>query len=66
MVSDNTMEQVRHPGGQMVNGHPQSQTYGQTGKNGGSQRMARPLSVDVALQYSPMTSSPIYGLGGFD
>jgi cohesin loading factor subunit SCC2 len=24
--------------------------------------MARPLSVDVALQYSPMTSSPIYGL----
>ena len=50
------MQQSRHPGIQVV-----IQDHGTT--KGALQRSFRPLSVDEALQFSPMTSSPIFGLG---
>lgn len=43
-----------------VNGHDQAQTYD---RNGSSQHQTRPLNVDEALQYSSMSSAPIFGLG---
>jgi cohesin loading factor subunit SCC2 len=55
-----------HPAVQVViNGHLGLQAYYQASKNA-SQRLAMPLSIDVALQYSPMTSAPIFGLGSLD
>lgn len=60
------MDQSRHPAVQVsINGHPQAQAYSHGGTNGTVQRAMRPLSVDEALQYSPMTSSPVFGLGLF-
>jgi cohesin loading factor subunit SCC2 len=50
------MQQPRHPGIQVV-----IQDHGTV--KGASQRSFRPLSVDEALQFSPMTSSPVFGLG---
>lgn len=49
------MQQPRHPGIQVV-------IPDNNGANGGQQSM-RPLSVDEALQYTPMTSAPVFGLG---
>lgn len=58
------MDQARHPAVQVViNGHSQAQAYSHGSPNGTAQRAERPLSVDEALQYSPMTSSPVFGLG---
>ncbi|KAL1986340.1 hypothetical protein VTN96DRAFT_6572 [Rasamsonia emersonii] len=57
------MDQARPPAVQVViNGHGQPQAYPHGGPNGAQQRHMRPLSVDEALQYSPMTSAPIFGL----
>ncbi|KAI9926693.1 Sister chromatid cohesion protein 2 [Aspergillus wentii] len=54
------MDQNWRPAVQVViNGHPQAQAHA---PNGPPQRRARPLSVDEALQYSPMSSSPVFGL----
>ena len=39
----------------LVNGHDQAQTH--------EQHQTRPLNVDEALQYSSMSSAPIFGLG---
>lgn len=46
----------------VVNGHDhgQAQTHG---SNGPPQSLPRPLNVDEALQYSSMSSSPVFGLG---
>lgn len=56
------MDQSWRPAVQVVingNGHGQAQ-----GPNGPyEQRHTRPLAVDEALQYSPMSSSPVFGLG---
>ncbi|EEP75881.1 conserved hypothetical protein [Uncinocarpus reesii 1704] len=49
------MQQHRQPGLEVV-----IQSNG-TGSHA-SQRLPRPLSVDEALQYSPMTSAPVFGL----
>lgn len=58
------MDQARPPAVQVViNGHGQPQAYPHGGPNGARQHHMRPLSVDEALQYSPMTSAPIFGLG---
>jgi cohesin loading factor subunit SCC2 len=46
-----------------INGYGQPQAYHHGGVNGAQQRLMKPLSVDEALQYSPMTSAPIFGLG---
>ncbi|KAJ5160702.1 uncharacterized protein N7482_007706 [Penicillium canariense] len=44
----------------VINGHPQApQTYGQAMS---FQSQSRPLSVDEALQYSSMSSAPVFGL----
>ncbi|KAL1955286.1 hypothetical protein VTO42DRAFT_8818 [Malbranchea cinnamomea] len=50
------MEPSRPPGNQVIIPHhgPQS--------NGDAQRLPRPLSVDEALRFSPMTSAPVFGL----
>ncbi|KAK2806187.1 hypothetical protein FQN50_005910 [Emmonsiellopsis sp. PD_5] len=50
------MQSARHPGIQVVipDHHGSS--------NGTGERLARALSVDEALQFSPMTSAPIFGL----
>ena len=54
------MDPKRLPTVQVVingNGHGQS--------HGSNERRTRPLAVDEALQYSPMSSSPVFGLGMF-
>lgn len=54
------MDPNRLPTVQVVingNGHGQS--------HGSNERRTRPLAVDEALQYSPMSSSPVFGLGMF-
>ncbi|KAE8354628.1 sister chromatid cohesion C-terminus-domain-containing protein [Aspergillus coremiiformis] len=54
------MDRSWHPAVQVViNGHPQAQVHSSSGI---PQRRDRPLSVEEALQYSPMSSSPIFGL----
>ncbi|GFF66687.1 hypothetical protein IFM62136_06711 [Aspergillus lentulus] len=54
------MDQNWSPAVQVViNGRPQAQGHG---SGGVSQRRTRPLSVDEALQYSPMSSAPVFGL----
>ncbi|PKY02976.1 ARM repeat-containing protein [Aspergillus campestris IBT 28561] len=54
----------QHPAVQVViNGHPQAQALSQAHHGSGPpQRRDRPLYVEEALQYSPMSSSPIFGL----
>jgi len=42
-----------------ANGYGQS--YGPNAQT--QQRQTRPLAVDEALQYSPMSSAPVFGLG---
>lgn len=55
------MAQNWHPAVQVViNGHPQAQAHAPSGQ---ARRWQRPLAVEEALQYSPMSSSPIFGLG---
>lgn len=44
----------------VINSHVQGQTGVAMGQ---AQRRERPLAVEEALQYSPMYSSPIFGLG---
>ncbi|KAL1868641.1 Sister chromatid cohesion protein 2 [Paecilomyces lecythidis] len=59
------MDQIRHPAVQVViNGHPQTAAHGHGHGtvNGMGQHFVRPLSVDEALRYSPMSSAPIFGL----
>lgn len=54
------MDPNRRPTVQVVingNGHGQA--------HGSNERRTRPLAVDEALQYSPMSSSPVFGLGIF-
>ncbi|PYI01852.1 sister chromatid cohesion protein Mis4 [Aspergillus sclerotiicarbonarius CBS 121057] len=54
------MAQNWHPAVQVViNGHPQAQGHAPTGQ---PPRWNRPLAVEEALQYSPMSSSPVFGL----
>ncbi|GCB20839.1 protein rad9 [Aspergillus awamori] len=54
------MAQNWHPAVQVViNGHPQAQAHAPSGQ---ARRWQRPLAVEEALQYSPMSSSPIFGL----
>lgn len=54
------MQQARNPSIQVViSGH------GVSNSNGAGERLAKALSVDEALQFSPMTSAPIFGLGKF-
>ncbi|KAB8263810.1 sister chromatid cohesion C-terminus-domain-containing protein [Aspergillus pseudonomiae] len=54
------MDRNWHPAVQVViNGHPQAQAHT---SGGPPQRRDKPLSVEEALQYSPMSSSPIFGL----
>jgi cohesin loading factor subunit SCC2 len=38
-------------------------SHGGTEANGDAQRLPRPLSVDEALRFSPMTSAPVFALG---
>lgn len=51
----------------VVNGLEQPQCYPLSAPNGApngiGQRHSRPLLVDEALQYTPMTSAPVFGLG---
>lgn len=49
----------------VINGHPQAQqAYGPTMAFQDQNRsQSRPLSVDEALQYSSMSSAPVFGLG---
>ncbi|TPX26338.1 Sister chromatid cohesion protein 2 [Coccidioides immitis] len=49
------MQQQRQPGLAVV-------IQGNGTSSRASQRLPRPLSVDEALQYSPMTSAPVFGL----
>ncbi|GAD99939.1 sister chromatid cohesion protein Mis4 [Paecilomyces variotii No. 5] len=57
------MDQIRQPAVQVViNGHPQTAAHGHGTVNGMGQHFVRPLSVDEALRYSPMSSAPIFGL----
>lgn len=54
------MDRNWHPAVQVViNGPPQAQAHTSSGL---PQRRDKPLSVEEALQYSPMSSSPIFGL----
>ncbi|PYH88816.1 sister chromatid cohesion protein Mis4 [Aspergillus ellipticus CBS 707.79] len=54
------MAQNWHPAVQVViNGHPQAQDHAPAGQ---PRRWNRPLAVEEALQYSPMSSSPVFGL----
>lgn len=56
------MEQNGRPAVQVViNGHLSPQQA--HGPNMSPQNFSRPLSVDEALQYSSMTSAPVFGLG---
>lgn len=45
----------------VINGPGQSQPA--YGSNMSLQNQVRPLSVDEALQYSSMSSAPVFGLG---
>lgn len=45
----------------VINGHGQSQQ--DHGPNLSLQNQVRPLSVEEALQYSSMSSAPVFGLG---
>lgn len=57
------MDQNGHPAVQVViNNQPQSQ---QAPSSNMSLQTSRPLSVDEALQYSSMSSAPVFGLGMF-
>jgi hypothetical protein len=49
----------------IINGHPSAQqAYGPTMSFQNQHRpQSRPLSVDEALQYSSMSSAPVFGLG---
>lgn len=51
----------------VINGLGQPQGYPPSARNGApngtGQLHNRPLQVDEALQYSPMTSAPVFGLG---
>ncbi|OAX83909.1 hypothetical protein ACJ72_01722 [Emergomyces africanus] len=51
------MQQARHPEIQVV-----ISDHGTSNSNGAGERLAKALSVDEALQFSPMTSAPIFGL----
>ncbi|OJD19385.1 hypothetical protein AJ78_00655 [Emergomyces pasteurianus Ep9510] len=51
------MQQARQPGIQVV-----ISDHGTSNSNGAGERLAKALSVDEALQFSPMTSAPIFGL----
>ncbi|OJJ47969.1 hypothetical protein ASPZODRAFT_131592 [Penicilliopsis zonata CBS 506.65] len=54
------MDQTWHPAVQVViNGPSQAPVHS---SNGPSQRLGRPLPVDEALKYSPMSSAPVFGL----
>ncbi|KKK18791.1 hypothetical protein P175DRAFT_0439863 [Aspergillus ochraceoroseus IBT 24754] len=54
------MDQNRHPAVQVIiNSHLQAQDNGSPGL---LQHRDRPLAVEMALQYSPMYSTPIFGL----
>ncbi|KAE8375452.1 sister chromatid cohesion C-terminus-domain-containing protein [Aspergillus bertholletiae] len=54
------MDRNWHPAVQVImNGHPQAQAHTSSGL---PQRQDKPLSVEEALQFSPMSSSPIFGL----
>jgi hypothetical protein len=58
------MDQVRQPAIQVVvNGLGQPQVHHHGPPHGNHRRFTRPLLVEEALQYSPMTSAPIFGLG---
>jgi cohesin loading factor subunit SCC2 len=58
------MDQVRQPAVQVVvNGLGQPQVHHHGPPHGNHRRFTRPLLVEEALQYSPMTSAPIFGLG---
>jgi cohesin loading factor subunit SCC2 len=56
------MDQPRPTIQVVINGLGQPQGYPLSAPNGG-QHHNRPLQVDEALQYSPMTSAPVFGLG---
>lgn len=59
------MDQNWRPAVQVViNGNSHGQAQGSNGPY--QQRHTRPLVVDEALQYSPMSSSPAFGLGMID
>lgn len=45
----------------IINGHPQSQP--EYAPNMALPNRSRPLSVDEALQYSSMSSAPVFGIG---
>ncbi|ODH49911.1 hypothetical protein GX48_04000 [Paracoccidioides brasiliensis] len=51
------MQQARHPEIQVV-----IPDHGSSSFNGAGERLAKALSVDEALQFSPMTSAPVFGL----
>ncbi|EQL31479.1 cohesin loading factor subunit SCC2 [Blastomyces dermatitidis ATCC 26199] len=51
------MQQARHPGIQVV-----ISDHGASNSNSTGERLAKALSVDEALQFSPMTSVPVFGL----
>ncbi|PGH02957.1 hypothetical protein AJ79_07494 [Helicocarpus griseus UAMH5409] len=51
------MQQARHPEIQVV-----IPDHGTSNSNGAGERLAKALSVDEALQFSPMTSAPVFGL----
>lgn len=58
------MESHRYPGVQVViNGHVQGQATHQSSVSRLQQRSMRALSVEEALQFSPMTTAPVFGLG---
>lgn len=58
------MDHNGHPAVQVViNGHsPSQEAYPPTMS---FQNYTRPLSVDEALQYSSMSSAPVFGLGSY-
>ncbi|PWY82186.1 hypothetical protein BO70DRAFT_429240 [Aspergillus heteromorphus CBS 117.55] len=57
------MAQNWHPAVQVViNGHPQAQPQQPHVPAPQPRRWQRPLGVEEALQYSPMSSSPVFGL----
>lgn len=56
------MDPNGHPAVQVViNGNGHGQTYGSNGPS--FQPRTRSLAVDEALQYSPMSTAPVFGLG---
>lgn len=50
------MQQHRQPGVEVV-------VQDRSAPSGAAHRLPRPLPVEEALQYSPMTSAPLFGLG---